>query len=190
MKFNSHGIIGTRRFLKIGEIAYMNSPSFMGNVNFTSLGALGVWKQINSFETAGTIRPPSPIEAILLLSRGAKIVSSIIKRVMVFMFGQFSVFTFKYFSRHTDCTSTVRVASVEVDSACGVKTLGILAPLRSPIPLREPFKIFPIHDGGLTLRESNQSVRLIERLDNAMAFLHCALQRMMTATITPWERSA
>jgi hypothetical protein len=65
-----------------------------------------------------------------------------------------------------------------LDIPHGIKAFVVLAPPSVPIPLRNMLKVSGVNDGILALRQWNNSVGLVKRLDNFVScytiFSHCA----------------
>jgi hypothetical protein len=102
----------------------------------------------------------SVVPGILGVSAFAKIVASIVQRVVVLMIDVFS-----FLRRHNDPVhlyfpSTSRLSSVKGSS--------FFVPMSTPIESRQPFEIRKIHDRILSLRKRNQAVRFIEWLRNGV----------------------
>ena len=105
----------------------------------------------------------STIACVLRIEALTKICASIIESIAIAMVSLFSRFTAQYQAMHSHFSFTVwRTQHIEASSS------GIF--IHDPIPLRKPLKIGPINNGILALREGNQSVGLVLRLDNRVSF--------------------
>lgn len=101
------------------------------------------------------------ILCVLRYRRLSEIGATIVKGVVVNVISFFRWATAKDFLVHPQCTagpSSLRII------------IAILFSKYKPIPLRKPLKVSGINDGIFTLRQRNQSVGLVERLDNLVSF--------------------
>ena len=101
--------------------------------------------QRNALEFALVVRPSMPVIRAFKISTVAKVSLTIVERIAVLVVAFLSKFCFEYFGVHPNVGTPI--------SPSGIEALGILVPLRKPIPLGEPFKILGIHDGILPLRK-------------------------------------
>jgi len=88
----------------------------------------------------------------------AKIRTTIIKRVSIYVIALLACVWFKNLAMHL-------YATYWKISDC-IKTSGYFAPICIPIPLRQPHKILSINNSVLTLRKWDKADRLVKWLDN------------------------
>lgn len=122
----------------------------------------------NSFESSLVIATDSGVTHIFMPIAFPQIFSTIIECVVVAMISFFFFGALENFAVHLyNCI-------LLFFPPC-IKSFALAAPICIPIPLREPLKIFGINNRILPLCERNESERLIERLDDCVAF-HAAFR--------------
>jgi hypothetical protein len=130
--------------------------------SYISLPLFAMFVPRYSFESAGVARTPFAVHVILRVIAFAQILSAVVQRVMVPMVAFFILVTRQNYLMHS--------SSFSANASNSVKTFSICIPFRTPNELGQPRKISGIDDGVLALRERYQSVGLVERMNNRMAF--------------------
>jgi hypothetical protein len=106
----------------------------------------------------------APVSIVLGESARAQILLTVVQRISVYVVN-YSTYA-KDSVRHVEGV----LLSFFVDRASGMKRFLRTAAMRIPVTLREMVKVLSIDNCNLTLRERDESVRLIERLNNWNAF--------------------
>src|SRR5258705_1157017 len=112
----------------------------------------------NAFESAHSLDECSSVLGILFLRALPKIISSIIKRISVYMVNLFT------------CSPAITkegMHSYRVTMAYfSVKTSSVFAPISKPRNLRKQLEVFGVYNRILSLCKWDKAVRLVERLNN------------------------
>jgi hypothetical protein len=123
------------------------------------------------------------ISGIFSASTFAKIIPSIIQAIAVAVVALLAIITSQYQSMHSYFWSAI----VNLIGSQCIEFTGLRVLICPPIPLREPVKITSINDGILALRERDQSVGCIKRLDNRVSF-NAAFHRCTPSALLKFSR--
>jgi hypothetical protein len=119
---------------------------------------------IDPFESRCVARRFKSVALILRRSAFAKIVTTVVKPIMVFMVHSFIRLATKDESVHPDVFR-------DSPPQC-VKCFCVTVPIRAPRPLVEPLKISGIHQSILSLRQRDKTVGWVGRLSNGVSWFH------------------
>lgn len=141
---------------------FINTNSYIDFVGLYSGDPLSMMKG-NALELA---IPLPTVCHILMTGYLAKILSPIIKRVMISMVRLLRRIAGENEPMHWNC---LKDAAYSLAPGC-IKTLCAWAPMSVPCPSVQPLKVSSIHNSVLPLRKWDVPVRFIEWLGNGMPF--------------------
>lgn len=113
----------------------------------------------------------------------AKIVPTIIQRIVIFVVTFFSIRTSQNNSVHSEQFTSVICADV----SDGIIAMSHGRPDCMPVPSRNIFEIFYINYCVLVLSKRNQTVRCVWRLNNCVSF-HAAFHRSTSNGLFEFDR--
>lgn len=116
----------------------------------------------NTLKATGVVRLLPSVLSILCMGTLSKVLFSIIQSVVIPMVYFATRWLSHDESSHLDITVTFFGTSL---SDC-IKALASGTPMCTPIPLREPSKIFKVNDCCLSARQWDVAVRFAKRLNN------------------------
>lgn len=159
MMFFGCFIIGASGLFRRRKSPTKHTDSFLNNFRLPSFIV-----SPHSSITTGVVSPCSSVRTVLRMCGFAQILPAVIQSIMVYMIGKLTFTTFQYLRCHA------KILPPEFSVSSSIKTASILAPLSTPVEFGQPIKISNVHDGILPLCQGDQSVRLVERLVNHVAF--------------------
>ena len=126
----------------------------------------GIFTKTYPFKSVGVVLSSLLVFAIFGVGALTKVFSAIVERVVILMVTFFSVSTGEYDAVHRYVSTHASARPIP----CSVKGLQLLVEFSEPVPFRKPVVVFNVNDCVLPLRKWNQTIGLVERLNNFVSY--------------------